>query len=79
VDVTEMADERTPAIGEFMQIVLSDEYGSSLSQAANNLCIFRRNSILVQRARRGRTNACGIDQVFERNRNSMQWSPPLPT
>ena len=42
----------------------------------HNLCVVRWGAIFEQTAAGGGAHTCGIDQVFERNRDSMERSSP---
>ncbi len=64
VNVAEKTDQRTPAISEFVQIVLTQYHRARLPQPPHHFRILCGNSILKKRARSGCARARGIDQVF---------------
>ncbi len=60
-----------------MQIVLSDDYGSDVSQSPDHIRVLLGNAIFKVRARRRRPDSRSVNDVLERNRNSVQWASPL--
>src|SRR5215469_15765857 len=72
-----MADQRTTAIGELMQIILSDKHCSGLSKTANNFGIFGGYSVFVQGAGRSCANARRIDQILQSNWNPVERASPF--
>ena len=72
-----VADHRAAAVGAFMQILLSQQNCSSFFQTPNDFRILGRDPVFEQSAGGGGANAGGIDQVFHRQRDSMQRSTPV--
>ena len=60
-----------------MQVVLAKNHRARLFEPPDDFCIFRRYVIFVQGAGGGSPSSCGIDQIFERDGNSVQRSSPL--
>ena len=76
-DFAEAADHRTAPVGEFMKILLTEEYGARALQPDNNVSIFRRNALTKQIARCGGRYARGIDDVFKADGDAVHRSQPL--
>ncbi len=77
VNLPEETHQRTPAVGELMQIAFAQNHGSSLPQPSHDLRILGGNPVLKDSAGRGGADAGSIDEVFECNWDSVQWPAPL--
>jgi len=78
VHIPKVADQRTPAISELVQIIFSDDDRPRVPQSPNQFRVVRRDAVRTQRARRRRTHSRHVDQILQRHRNPMQRPPPLP-
>ena len=57
-----------------MQVQFAQQNCASLLEAANDFGILRRDAVAILVAGSGRSHACGVEEIFERNRNSVQRS-----
>ncbi len=79
VNVAEKADQRTAAISELMQIVLAQYHCACPPQSPHDFSVLSRYVVLQKPAGSGCPRARGIHQVFQSNRNPVQWPTPLST
>jgi len=71
VHVAVVADQRTAAVGELVEIVLAHDHRARVAQTAHNFRIVSWNAVLMQSTSRGRADACGVDQIFQSNGNAV--------
>ena len=77
VNVAEETDQRTGAVGEFMQVVLAQDDGTGLAQPAHHFGTLRGNTVLKQLTGCSRAYARSIDQIFKCDWDSVQRSTPF--
>src|SRR5690349_7545323 len=74
-----MADDRTTAVSEFVQVLLAQDYCAGSAQPANHLGILLGNPVLEYGAGSSGAYARRVDQVLESGRHAMQGATPSPT
>jgi len=71
----EVTDDGAAPVREFLHVGLAQEYGACLFQPAHDLCVFCWNAILEHAASRRGLHACRVEQIFQRDRNTMPLAP----
>src|SRR5260370_37548290 len=71
-----MTNERTAAVGEFVQVLLADKDCACGLQLLYNVSIFGGNTVSEDCACGSASNSGGVDQVLQADRDSLQWAAP---
>jgi hypothetical protein len=77
VNRTVKADHGASPVSKLVQVLLSENHGPGIFQAAYNFSILGRNPILEQSAGSRGAYTGGVNDVFQRQRYAMQRSAPL--
>ena len=78
MNIAEKTDQRTPAISELMQIVLTQNHSPACRNRRTTSASSAGTRSLKKRAGRRCARPRGIDQVFQSNRNPVQRPAPFP-
>src|SRR5688572_6063361 len=68
---------RRAAPRKLLHVLLADEHGACVLEEPNDVRVFSRDAFRKQCAPAGRLYARCINQVFQSDRDAMQWTTPL--
>src|SRR5437870_4301532 len=71
VDISEITHERAAPVCELVQVLFAKQDGACLLQPASDFRVLCWNAFFEHGAGRGGEDACGINQIFQRQRNAV--------
>ena len=77
VDRAKVTHRRAAAIGEFVHVEFTQKHNSGSLQPRDDFSVFLRYSIFEYGASCGCPDACRVEQIFERNRDTVQRAAPF--
>ena len=76
-NLSKVTDQRTSTIGEFVQIVLSEDHRPGTAQSPDHLGILAGNSVFVQLACRRRAHSSRVNQILHGHGYPVQGPAPF--
>src|SRR4029453_8089223 len=73
---TEITDHRTRAVSELMHVEFSENDCARSFESTDNVSVLCWDAIFEPTAGSSRTHSSRIDEILQRDRDSMKWTTP---